>query len=270
MTELVQLLSYPFMTRALAAGLVVSVLAGLVGVFAVLRKGAFFGDAIAHSSLAGIAFGLLIGLPPFWPAALYTLFLAIALPSLKKNSRLPLDTLLGILLPLSMGTSVLIFSMLPGYQPDLISFLFGNILAVTTGDLIWLGALTVLALLLLLYLGPKLMAVTIDQDYSQITGMRVNRYEILYHALTALTILAGIQLVGVVLMNALLVIPASNVSLFAKSIKSMLIYTPVVAALTALAGIIVSAILDTPSGATIAVLSGLFFLGGLMIKKLRN
>ena len=71
-------------------------------------------------------------------------------------------------------------------------------------------------------------------------------------------------------MNALLVIPASNVSLFAKSIKSMLIYTPVVAALTALAGIIVSAILDTPSGATIAVLSGLFFLGGLMIKKLRN
>ncbi len=266
MLDLINLLSYPFMQRALIAGLLIAILGGLMGVFALLRKGAFFGDAIAHSSLAGVAVGLFFGVTPLYVAGFYAVSLALLIPYLQKSSKLSLDSLLGILLPFSMGLSVLLFSFLPGYQPELMTFLFGNILSVTWENVNLLLGFVILAALILYFVKDKILAVTIDPLYAKITGVKTRRYEALYHVMLALTILAGVKLVGVILMNALLVIPASAVSMHARSLKTLVLATPAAAALVTISGIIASALLDTPSGATIAVLSGLLFAVSLIIK----
>ncbi len=257
---LIELLSYGFMQRAIIAGLLIAVATGLMGVFALIRKGAFFGDAIAHSALAGVAFGVFLQTAPFLSGAVYAIIAAISLPLIQKKSRLSLDAVLGILLPVSMGLSVLIFSLLPGYQPELFSFLFGSILSVTTEELAWLFTLTFLLSIILLWLLEKMLMVSIDHNYAKIIGIDVKLIDVAYHFLLALSIIAGVKLVGVILVNALLVIPASIASQFAKSLKSLLILTPLLAVIITLLGILVSALLDTPSGATIAVVGGIIFI----------
>lgn len=234
-----------------------------------MRKGAFFGDAIAHSSLAGVAFGIMLKVSPVLSAAVYAMLAATALPVLQRRSRLSLDSILGILLPVSMGLSVIIFSLLPGYQPELLSFLFGNILSVTFQDLLVL-AVVVLAIVLLLakYLQQLLLTST-DPEYAQIVGVNVKLMDTLYHLLLALSIVAGVKLVGVILVNALLVIPASIASQFSRSLKDLFILTPFVALFITFTGILVSAILDTPSGATIALMGGLSFLVSLLYRSLK-
>ncbi len=258
-TTLLDLLSYGFMQRAIIAGLLIAVAVGIMGVFALIRKGAFFGDAIAHSALAGVAFGVFFHISPVLSGAIYAVTAAVSLPLVQKKSRLSLDAVLGILLPVSMGLSVLIFSLLPGYQPELFSFLFGNILSVTATELFFLFMLTFLICLMFIWLLEKMLIVSIDSNYAQIIGINIKLVDLAYHFLLALSIIAGVKLVGVVLVNALLVIPASISSQFAKSLKSLLILAPLLAVAITSLGILVSAILDTPSGATIAVVGGLLF-----------
>lgn len=266
----IELLSYGFMQRAVLAGLLIALAAGIMGVFAIIRKGAFFGDAIAHSSLAGVAFGVLLNFSPLIGGAIYAIIAAITLPLLQKRSHLALDTILGILLPVSMGLSVIIFSLLPGYQPELLSFLFGNILSVNTNDLLLL-LVVVAAILVLLYVFlDQLLLTSIDEIYAKVTGVNVGLINIIYHLLLALSIIAGVKLVGVILVNALLVIPASIALQFSRSLKSQLILTPVVSVAVVLLGILASAAFNSPSGATIALVGGVAFGLSLILRNAFN
>ena len=119
-------LAYPFMQRALAAGLLVGLVAGLLGVLVILRRAAFFGDAVAHASLAGIALGVVAGLPPLLLAAAVAVGIGLSLHRFERMTRLSLDTILGFVLPFFMAIGVLVLSLTPGFQPELLSYLFGS------------------------------------------------------------------------------------------------------------------------------------------------
>lgn len=264
MTELLALLQLPFVQRAIIGGGLVAITASLMGVLVVLRKSAFYGDAVAHASLTGVAIGLLLGWQPLVTAAGYAVLISVALPWLHHKSRLPIDSLLGFILPVSMAAGVLLLAINPGFQPDLISFLFGSILSVGQADIWMLLALTSLILGLFTFFRRQLLFSSFDPTYAKISGVSVHRIQLLYQVLLALTIVASIQVVGIVLVNALLIIPASITRLFARSLSQMLWLTPAVAVGVTGLGILLSLVLDLPTGPSIALVAGAVLIAAML------
>lgn len=260
MHELSQLIHLPFIQRAFLGGIIISVLASWMGVLVVLRKSSFFGDAIAHSSLLGVSLGLLLGLNPILVATLYAILVSLLLPLLKKHSQLPLDSLLGFILPFSMGLGIIVLSIIPGYQPELMSFLFGSILSISWSDIYVTASLVVATLLIMFKVNKRLILSSFDHEYAKISGVNVYILDTIYHVLLAVTVVSGIRLVGIILVNALLVIPSSTSRLVAKSLLSMFILTPIFALLATITGLFASFYLNIPAGPAIAVISGLIFI----------
>lgn len=268
--DFTELLAFTFFQRALIAGFLLAILAGIVGVFTLIRKASFFGEAVAHSSLAGVAIGLFFSVNPLVSAAVYAVLLAVFLPWLRKQTGFSFDSLLALFLPVSMGVGVIVFSALPGYQPNLLSFLFGNLLAVTHFDLMFLLTLCIVLALLVPPVARRLLIVSLDENQARLLGINISLYEVFYHFLLALTVVSGVRLVGVVLINAFLVIPPLLVSLHAKSLKQLFIFSPLISLISVVGGIFVSIGFNLPTGAVIAVFAGALFLVGVVLKKLKE
>ncbi len=268
-SNIIELLQLSFIQRALLAGFILAIISSIVGVMTLIRKTAFYGDAVAHSSLAGVAFGLALGIYPLFTALLYSVLIALLLPTLKKQWSLSLDNLLGIVLPISMSLGVLIFSLLPGYQPEMMSFLFGNLLTIRVQEIYLLLVVFVVSLVVFFKFLPQLLTTSIDEEYATILGLKVKFLQRLYEVLLAVIIVSGVKLVGVVLINALLIIPASAGKNIASSLKSWLIITPLISVFVVLGGIVFSMILNTPPGTTIALFSGLVFIVLQVLAKIK-
>jgi ABC-type Mn2+/Zn2+ transport system permease subunit len=255
-----EMFSYAFMQRALAAGLLVGAITSLLGVFVVIRRSAFFGDAVAHASLAGVAIGVLAGLPPLPLAAAVAVGIGLSLHRLERVSRLSLDTILGFVLPFFMAIGVIVLSLTPGYQPELLSYLFGSILAVSWNGLATIAIISVAVAVALAVVGRRLIFATFDADGAQVAGIEVGRLLALYHVMLALIVVASISIVGIVLVNALLVIPAATAKLRARSLAEMFVIAPVLGTGSVLMGLLGSYWLDMPSGPAIVVVAGILFL----------
>jgi zinc transport system permease protein len=257
--DLLELIQQPFAQRVLLGGLLVALATGVMGFFVSLKRAHFFGDAIAHSSLAGIALGVLLDLNPLLIALIYALLIASILPWLQKVTELDLNNLLGIVLPFSMGLGVILFALDPGYQPELVSFLFGSIVWISWTDIVLLGLLLIILLGFLWRLWPKLTLLSIDPEYSRLLGIRGVWLNLIYNFLLALVIIAGVRLVGIVLVNALLIVPMSVAKLQSGSLKEMFWLGCLVSVFSVILGLLGSFWLNLPSGATIALVSGLVF-----------
>lgn len=263
-------IAYPFMQRALLAGLLVGGLTSLLGVLVVLRRSAFFGDAIAHASLAGVALGLLAGWPPLLSAAGVGIGLAMSLHVAERRTRLTLDTVLGFILPFFMALGVLILSLKPGYQPELVSFLFGSILTVSRENLLVIALIALVVLGFFLRYRHHVIFATFDEEAARLAGIRVGLMLMGYHILLTLVIIASIRTVGVILVNALLIIPAATAKLLARSLAHMFMLTPLIGTASVVGGLIASYYLDLPSGPAIVVLAGLVFLAVVAASRLRR
>jgi ABC-type Mn2+/Zn2+ transport system permease subunit len=256
-----ELLAYPFMQRALAAGLLVGAVTSMLGVFVVLRRSAFFGDAIAHASLAGVAVGVVTGIPPIPLAAGVGVGIGVSLHRLERGGRLSSDAILGFVLPFFLAVGVLVISLSPGFQPELLSYLFGSILAVSWQGLAAVALITLAAAAMLVTVGRRLVFVTFDPDGAQLAGIDVSRLLTVYHVVLALVVVASLSIVGIVLVNALLVIPAATAKLRARSLRQMFVLAPLIGMGSVLLGLFGSYWLNVPSGPAIAVVAGLCFLG---------
>jgi len=258
----------PFMQRAVLGGLLVAMATSVVGIFAVLRKASFFGDAISHAALAGVAIGLLFHLNPFFSGLLFSLLLSISFPYLEKKSNLHIDAILGLTLPVSMAMGILILSLTPGYKPELISFLFGNILSISWSSIIFIAVITLIAFILIIAYKGRLVATAFDPVYAKITGINVLFFTILHNVLLTLAIVPSISVVGVVLANALLIIPAATTRQISTSLKTMFILTPILALGATLVGMYISVIFNVPTGPVIVTVLGICFIGTLIGKRL--
>ena len=267
---MIDALAYPFMQRALLAGVLVGLITSLLGVLVVLRRSAFFGDAIAHASLAGVAVGVLVGWHPLLTAAGVGVGIATSLHAVERRSRLAIDTVLGFILPFFMALGVLILSLTPGYQPELVSFLFGSILTVSRENLLVIVAITVGVLGFLLRYRQQLIFATFDEDAAQLAGIRVGLILTSYYVLLALVVIASLRTVGVILANALLIIPAATAKLLARSLAQMFVLTPVLGMASVLGGMVGSYYLDLPSGPSIVLIAGFLFLGVVVWRRSRR
>lgn len=256
MAELLQL---PFMQRALLAGLVLGILLSYLGIFVTLRKMAFFSDGIAHAALAGAAIGLLTRFSPLLSALAFSMLLAALVYWLEKKSPLSSDSIIGIMFTSGMALGVILISLRPGYQPELIGYLFGNILAIRTQDLALIVVFGAAILAFIASHKRKLTLLALDREMACMAGINPDLYELLLYIMLACSLVLGIRVLGVVLVSAILIIPVSTARLFSRSFKALTWWTVLIAEFTVLAGLLLSYILDLPAGAVIVLTGSAIF-----------
>ena len=262
-----EMLSYPFMQRALLAGVMVGFLASYYGVFVVQRGLSFLGSGLSHATFGGVALGLLLGMQPLAVAVPFTVAVALGITWVGRRTSLSGDTAVGIFFAVSMALGILFLSMKSDYSVEAMTYLFGSILSVSAGDLWITGAVTA-ASLLTLPLWPRLAYATFDRELAQADQVPVERDDYLLSVLIAVTVVVAVKVMGIMLMAAFLVIPAAVSRLVTRRFITMAVAAAVVGVGSTVAGLMVSYWVDAPSGATIILVQALLFLLALAAQRL--
>lgn len=258
-----EVLHLPFMQRALGAGVLVGLLASYYGVFVVQRRLSFLGVGLSHAAFGGVALGLLIGTNPLWTALPFTIIVALSITWVTQQGTVSGDTAIGVFFALSLALGVVLLSFKQSYTNDAFTYLFGSILAVRPADLWIMGGIAALALLTTPLWGRWAYA-TFDRDLALADGVPVQRDDYILSVLLALTIVAAVKIVGIVLAAAFLVIPAAAARRATNTFSSMTLFSMAIGGTTAVAGLGVSYLFDIPSGATIVLVQGgVFFVAYL-------
>lgn len=253
-----------FMLRALLGVMMLALVAGPMGCLMVWRRMAFFGDTLAHAALLGIALALTFKLPIVLGILLSSMAVALVLARLNKR-HMASDTLLGVLSPTALALGLLAISQMPGVRVDLLGYLFGDVLAITWGELGGMAVLSALVLGVLMLSWTRLLAVVVSEDLASVEGLPVRRIETLMLLGLALVIALGIQLVGVLLLSALLLIPAATARRLASSPGQMALLSMGVGALAGVLGLLLSYKLDWPAGPAIVTAAASLLLGATLL-----
>lgn len=265
-----EILALPFFQRALLAGIILGLLMAVLGVIVVLRKMSFFSDAIGHSALTGIALGLLLGINPFWAAFAFSILIALLIAYIRAKSKLSLDTLLGVFFSASVALGVLLINMSTSYRGDLVSFLFGNILTISPGDVIASFMMSIIVLGILGIAGKKLIFIAFDASLAKAEGINVHLYETLLLIILAATIALAVKFVGIILVTALLIIPAASAQNIARSLASMFMLSAAISLLSTIIGMAASTVTRAPSGPAIVLTATVMFAITLLVKQWRS
>lgn len=270
MQEILALLQYGFVIRALVAGVLIAGLFAILGNFVILRKMAFFGEGIAHASLAGVVIGLIAGGEPFVSGVIYAMVFAVLVYIFEKHTNLAPDSLIGVLFTSSLALGVLLINFKTGYQPDLLSFLFGNILTISNADLFFTVVVAALVAAFVLAKYKKYILFALSPEMAYLAKMKREFYHVLLYVMLAVSIVLGIKLLGIVLVSALLIIPASTAKLAARSFGSMLLLGIVFSEITLLFGIFASLLLNIPTSSAIVLSESALFLMVLIAQSVRS
>jgi zinc transport system permease protein len=249
----------PFILRAIAAGLGVAIIAGTIGCFVVWRKMAYFGDSLAHSALLGIALGLAIGISTYLSTIIACLAFALILLWLQQKNLLATDTLLGILAHAALSIGMIAISVLE-LRVNLHSYLFGDILTVTSVELWWIYLGGVFVLLMIILNWPSLVLMTIHEELAKAENVNVYFQNLLLMLLMTIVVAVSIRTVGILLISSMLIIPAATARHLVNSPVAMAITASILGAIAVLGGIFLSMELDTPSGPSIVVTAALLFV----------
>ncbi len=262
--------AYPFMMRAAIAALAVGVLCAAMGTFVILRKLAFIGDGIAHASFAGIVIAYLRGSNYYLGAAVVAVLTALGIGFVHRRGRISMDTSIGVLFTGAFALGVFLMSRQSNYAVDLESFLFGNILAVQQRDLEIVLGLTIGVAIALLVLYRGLLSTTFDPVVAEASGIRAGVYEYVLLVLVALTVIIGIQSVGIVLVAALLVTPAAAAYQLTKRFAPMFGLSMLFGAVSSIGGLYLSYYARGSSGATIVLFTTMLFFLALALRSVRQ
>ncbi|MFC1912527.1 metal ABC transporter permease [Chloroflexota bacterium] len=263
-----EVLQYEFIQNALIAGLLASVACGIVGVYVVVKRIVSISGGIAHASFGGIGLGYFLGVNPVLGAMFFALASALGIGLVIRRTRLPEDTAIGIIWAMGMALGIIFIGLAPGYAPDLFSYLFGNILTVPTLDLVLMLILDIVIILLVVLLYKELLFLSFDEEFSTVVGIPTKRLYLLLLCLVALTVVVLIRVVGIILVIALLTIPAAIARHFTHSLKKMMLLAILLGIVFTFSGLWLSYLLDLASGATIILVSGLALFISLSVSRL--
>lgn len=255
---MLEALSLPFFQRALAVGVLVGLLASYYGVFVVQRRLSFLGVGLSHAAFGGVAIGLLAGTNPIWAALPFTVLVALGITWITQRGTMSGDTAIGVFFAVSLALGVVLLSFRHAYVAGAFTYLFGSILAVRPADLWIVGAIAVVTIVT----GPlwgRWAYATFDRDLARADGLPVQRDDYVLSVLLAVTIVAAVKIVGIVLAAAFLVIPAATARLVASTFSTMTLASLVVGGTTAVGGLVLSYAFDLPSGATIILVQAVAF-----------
>jgi zinc transport system permease protein len=263
-------LQYEFMRNALVAGVLAAIACGIIGAYVVVKKMVSVSGAISHSSFGGIGLGYYVGISPILGALFFTIASALGMGVVIKRTRLPEDTAIGILWAMGMAIGIIFIGLTPGYAPDLFSYLFGDILAVPFSDIILMIALDAVIAVIVVALYKEFLALSFDEEFGTVTGVPVQALYLLMLCMIALTVVVLIRVVGIILVIALLTIPAALARQFTHDLKKMMLLSILLGAILTFGGLWLSYELDLASGATIILLSGTMLLVTMALSRLHG
>jgi zinc transport system permease protein len=255
-----------FLLRALLGGIGIAIVAGPLGAFIVWRRMAYFGDTLAHSGLLGIGLAVAFELDPSIGILIICVLLALALVALQRHQRqLTSDTLLGILSHTSLSLGLVALALLETVRIDLVSYLFGDILAITRTDLYWIWGGSGAVLLGMLALWRPLLSATVHEDLARVEGLPVFTVRLLFMLLIAIVIALAMKIVGILLITSLLIIPPASARRFARSPEAMALLASIIGCIAVGLGLWGSYQWDTPAGPSVVVALALLFAVGLLL-----
>lgn len=260
-------LQYGFMQRGIEAGIIIAVISPLIGIFLVLRRYSLIADTLSHVSLAGIAIGLLLKINPLLTALIAAVISSVAIERLRISKKIFGESALSIFLSGSLALAIVIISITRGFGVDLFSYLFGSITTVKQSDIYLIGALGILVILAILTFYKELIFVSIDEEAAKVSGIPTKFINILLIVLTALTVSLAIPIVGVLLIAALIVIPVVTALQFKMGFLNTILLAEAISIFSVISGIIFSFYFNLSSGGTIVLISIVFFILSLQIKK---
>lgn len=246
--------------RALSAGLLVAVITGPMGCFVIWQRMAYFGDTLAHSALLGIALSLLLAIDTNLTVLVGGICIALLLAWTESSSRIPLDTVLGMVAHVALAGGVILMGLTQQGQIDWLAYLFGDLLAVSWREVIQTALLGGVVLTTVVVCWRKFVALAVDRDLAQAEGLAVRRYQTLLLVLMAITATTAMQIVGVLLVTALLIIPAAAARQLASTPSQMAVYASIIGCLGVLAGVAASYFADIATGPAIVVASFAIYL----------
>lgn len=264
------LLSYGFLERALLAGVFIGLACSVLGVFLVLRKDAMAGHGLSHVTFAGVALGLYLKVMPLGAALLVAVLAAMGLMKLREKAGLYGDTALGIISSAGLAVGVLLATLSHSFNVSLFNFLFGEILAIDRLDVELALALALIVVAAVLVNYRRLLFMTFDPESARASGIRTGRLETLIAVLTAVTIVLGIKVVGILMVSSLLVIPAAAGLQVARQFRQALILAAAASIVSVAGGILAAFLFDLPAAATIVLLSFVIFIAGFVGRRLRG
>lgn len=261
----------PLLLSAVIAGLLASVVSGIIGSYVVVKRIVFISGGIAHSVLSGIGLCLWLEraqgvqwVSPLWGALAAAIVSALIIGWIHLHYREREDTVIAGLWSVGMATGVLFISQTPGFNVELTNFLIGNILWVSPHDLYILGGLDLLILLIVLCLHKRFLAICFDENQARLQGVHVNALYLLLLVLAAISIVLLVQVVGIILVMALLTIPSAIANLMTGRLSQMMISAMIICAIFCFSGTAIAFQLDWPGGATIALLAGASYVASLL------
>jgi zinc transport system permease protein len=265
---MIEALRFDFIQHALAAGLLASIICGIMGTLAVVNRLVFLSGGIAHASYGGIGLALFFGWPYLVGTIGFSLAAAFLMAAVSIGAKHRADTIIGVIWALGMAIGIVLVDMTPGYNVDLMSYLFGSILTVPTADLYSMLAVGILTTLLVAYYYKDLLVLSYDDEFARIRGVPVKTLYFAMIGLLAVTIVLVIRVVGLILVIALLTIPPFIAEKYARSLLQMMAVSSILGAVFTTAGLWLSYTYDLTSGASIILVAGIAFLISLPVEKL--
>ncbi|MCK4608178.1 MAG: metal ABC transporter permease [Gammaproteobacteria bacterium] len=259
-----------FLHYALIGGILASIACGIIGPFVVVKKISYISGGIAHTVLAGLGIAYFLGGDPIVGALIAALIAALIIGWVSISAKKYEDTIISVLWALGMAVGIIFITKTPGYNVDLMSYLFGNILFISSTDLYLLLALDLVIIVTVFCLYKQFLAVCFDAEFARLRGLPVKFYYLLLLCLMALAVVSLIQVVGLILVMALLTIPAAIARQYVSSIAKMMLVSIILGAVFTAVGLSLSYITNLPTGATIILLAGVAFLCSTALKSVIN
>lgn len=261
-----EILSYSFVQKGLIAGIAIAIICSLMGVFLVLRRYSLFGDALAHMAFGGISVGMLAGVYPLWTAFAVSVLGALGITKLRKSTKISGDAAVAVLLVSGLGVGVVLISATGGFRVDLFSFLFGNILLISTEDTLLILGISAGIVAALTALRKQLLHMTFDEEQAKVSGLNVDRLNYIFVVLASVTVITSMRLVGILLISALIVLPNITSMMFGKGFKKTVIISMSISVFSVVSGIILSYYLDLAPSGTIVMITVAILVGTLIAK----
>lgn len=257
---MIEALQFEFMQNALVAGILVSIACGIVGTFVVINRIVFISGAIAHAAYGGIGIGYFFQFNPVLGALVFSVFSALGMGWLQRKFKERADTIIGVMWSIGMAIGIILIDLTPGYKTDLMGYLFGSILTVSKDSLGIIFVLDILIVLLAMIFYEEILAISFDETFAIIRNLPVEAIYLGLMAAVALTIVMLMQVVGLIMVIALLTIPAAISGQYVKNIKLMIIFSSFLGSIFTTIGLALSYRFNLTSGATIILVAGITYL----------
>ena len=262
--------AYGFLTRALIAGVLLAIVAPVLGTFLTVRRYSLIADTLSHASLAGVALGVLFGVNPVFTAILVAIAVAIGIERLRLTGKLSGESVLALFLSGSLAFAVVALSAVRAFNGGVLAYLFGSITTVSVNDLWTIGGLVVVTLGMVIWRYPHFFLLSFDEDIAKANGKPVVFDSMLLAVLTATTVAVSMRVVGVLLIGALMVIPVLGAMQFGKGFKATIGIGVILSVLSVLSGLVVSYAWNLATGGTIVLCAIVLFAGSMLIGQMKS